>query len=327
MFEESSLLEAGLPPIQLGHRDGSVCTNPHPARRGFCAIHINGRHSLPIHFCACDRASDSGTLVQQLLRHGLYPATTTEPNTVFTFALLEHYHIQSLQGKISMFDYYETLDRLTDNTGTKKLNSRYKEFMRVVAQWRLLKRLKRAGRGHDPTGAAGTAPGELAVRCPACPRPGVNLPPNWEEVSDDLKYVSFQFLITAFSHVDFRRFLYVQSIAIDACFRLKRRAVSNEDKDPILGSGWGYFVEDTGYKEWLAGQTDQTEVRNVPLREIHRLTCMLEQMSTCTGLSAVDHANTKFHKGYAATGVGAVVCARHEFMLPNGVGDTQVGER
>ena len=50
-------------------------------------------------------------------------------------------------------------------------------------------------------------------------------------------------------------------------------------------------------------------------------------MSTCTGLSAVDHANTKFHKGYAATGVGAVVCARHEFMLANGVGDLQVGER
>ena len=50
-------------------------------------------------------------------------------------------------------------------------------------------------------------------------------------------------------------------------------------------------------------------------------------MSTCTGLSAVDHANTKYHKGYAATGVGAVVCARHEFMLATGVGDLQVGER
>ena len=50
-------------------------------------------------------------------------------------------------------------------------------------------------------------------------------------------------------------------------------------------------------------------------------------MSTCTGLSAVDHANTKYHKGYAATGIGAVVCARHEFILANGVGDLQVGER
>ncbi len=51
------------------------------------------------------------------------------------------------------------------------------------------------------------------------------------------------------------------------------------------------------------------------------------KMSTCSGLAAIDHANTKYHKGYAATGVGAVICSRHEFMLANGVGDTQVGER
>ena len=51
------------------------------------------------------------------------------------------------------------------------------------------------------------------------------------------------------------------------------------------------------------------------------------QISTCTGLAAIDHVNVKFHKGYAATGVVAVICARHEFWLPNGTGDTQVGER
>lgn len=40
--------------------------------------------------------------------------------------------------------------------------------------------LKRAGRGHDPSGAEGTAEGELAVECPACPHPGHNLPDDWE---------------------------------------------------------------------------------------------------------------------------------------------------
>ncbi len=86
-----------------------------------------------------------------------------------------------------MFDYYESVERLTDNTGTRKLQTRYKEFMRVVTQWRHLKLLKRAGRAHDPTGVAGTLPGMLAVQCPACPRPEVNLPDNWETISDDLK--------------------------------------------------------------------------------------------------------------------------------------------
>ncbi|KAH9894812.1 hypothetical protein C8Q73DRAFT_665182 [Cubamyces lactineus] len=163
--------------------------------------------------------------------------------------------------------------------------------MRVVAQWRHLKRLKRSGRGHDPSGVEGTAPGELAVRCPACPRPDINLPPNWHSVTDDLK------------------FLYVMAIAIDTCFRLKRRTVSSEEKDPILGSGWGYFVEDTEFKAVLSEYGDQ------------------EEMSNCVGLSAIDHANTKFSKGYAATGIGAVVCARHEFWLANGAGDLQKGER
>ncbi len=45
-----------------------------------------------------------------------------------------------------------------------------------------LKSLKRAGRAHDPTGVAGTKNGELTVRCPVCPAPGINLPRNWELV-------------------------------------------------------------------------------------------------------------------------------------------------
>ncbi|KAF8121839.1 hypothetical protein K438DRAFT_1653351 [Mycena galopus ATCC 62051] len=43
-------------------------------------------------------------------------------------------------------------------------------------------------------------------------------------------------------------------------------------------------------------------------------------MSTCSGLAALDYANTKFSKGYSTTGVGMGVCAR-------GVRDLQKGER
>lgn len=51
--------------------------------------------------------------------------------------------------------------------------------MTIVRQWRYLKLMKRAGRAHDVKGVKGTAPGELVVMCPTCPRPGVNLPKNW----------------------------------------------------------------------------------------------------------------------------------------------------
>ena len=50
-------------------------------------------------------------------------------------------------------------------------------------------------------------------------------------------------------------------VAIDANFRLKRRAISNEKRDPALGSGWGYFVEDGAYRQYLQTTADQKDVR------------------------------------------------------------------
>ena len=46
--------------------------------------------------------------------------------------------------------------------------------------------LKRAGRGNDATRPVEvTNPGELAVKCLACPRVGVNLPEDWQDVAPD----------------------------------------------------------------------------------------------------------------------------------------------
>jgi hypothetical protein len=50
-------------------------------------------------------------------------------------------------------------------------------------------------------------------------------------------------------------------------------------------------------------------------------------MSTCTGLAALDHANTKYSQGYAATGCGMVTCGRHEVVMKNGVADLQAGKK
>ncbi|KAF8137814.1 hypothetical protein K438DRAFT_1996671 [Mycena galopus ATCC 62051] len=151
--------------------------------------------------------------------------------------------------------------------------------------------LKRAGRGHVKSGVMGTPQGDLAVKCPACPQPGENLPDDWEAAPPGCQ------------------FLYIMFLAIDACFRLKRRMVSSELKDPSLGPGLSYMVETTAYRSYLLSITDQQE------------------MSTCSGLAALDYANTKFSRGYSTTGVGMGVCARHKLVLANGVGDLQKGER
>jgi hypothetical protein len=60
--------------------------------------------------------------------------------------------------------------------------NRYEAFMRMVRQWRHLKMLKRAGRGHDLAGVGNTKLGECALLCPACPQPGKNLPDDWQDV-------------------------------------------------------------------------------------------------------------------------------------------------
>jgi len=50
-------------------------------------------------------------------------------------------------------------------------------------------------------------------------------------------------------------------------------------------------------------------------------------MSTCSGLAALDQANTKFNRGYATTGAAVSVCGRHEMVQPEGAVDLQKGER
>jgi hypothetical protein len=53
----------------------------------------------------------------QLLREGWFPATLSRPQTVFTFECLETFHELTLQGKTSLYDFYYTLIRRSDNAG------------------------------------------------------------------------------------------------------------------------------------------------------------------------------------------------------------------
>jgi hypothetical protein len=59
--------------------------------------------------------------------------------------------------------------------------------MRVSRTWRDLTNRKRAGFGHDTQNDPGK--GELAVFCPACPQPGINLPKDWAERYDGSVYL------------------------------------------------------------------------------------------------------------------------------------------
>ncbi|KAG1792867.1 hypothetical protein EV424DRAFT_1475732 [Suillus variegatus] len=286
-FHPVSLKSMGLR-VQLGHYPGTTCRKPKPAHGDdFVVIDVHGIHDIALDFCGCEHEVSH---FKQLLRARWFPATVTDPRTAATFAVLEFFHILSFESKVSAYEFYHCLARRTDNTGITPIRDRYSLFLRMVIEWRNCKTLKRSGRGHDPNGVHSTNDGDLAVLCPACPHPGKNLPDDWETAHNQWKYGLF--------------------LAVDANFRLKRRMVSSDEKDPGLSCGWGYFVDEKSYKHHL-----------------NSLTGIAQEKSTCVSHNAVNMADTKSWKGLAATGVGTVDCARHDMKLANGVGDLQRGER
>ncbi|KAJ6503458.1 hypothetical protein C8R47DRAFT_1250447 [Mycena vitilis] len=290
-FVKTTLATLGLR-IQFGHPPHQRCTGPEPGHVDFVCLDSTGIHTVAVDFCGCEHALAAGPPEIQLLRAGWFPATHERPQTCATFNVLKEFHQDTLQSKMTMYDFYGVLEKLTDNTGIKPPD-RYHEWIRLCREYRHLALLMRGGRSmaYDFSGVEGTKQGELAIDCPACPRPGINTPEGWENASKE------------------ERFLYTIFLAMDACFRLKRRLISSELKDPDLGSGWAYLLNTMPYREYLRGVTDQKE------------------MNSCSGLAALDFANTKFSRGYSTTGVGMGVCARHEFVQANGVGDLQRGER
>jgi hypothetical protein len=183
--------------------------------------------------------------------------------------------------------------------------------MHIVRQWREVKRHKRAKRGHDEGGIAAKKQGELAIPCRACPQPGWNLPPNWENINPFYRYVRCTMSARQYLKFDYR-FIYIVFLAADANFRLGNRCVSSEASDPILGDGFGYFCRrhgEDGYYAHIAKHVDEEEISN------------------CSGFRAMFLANSKRVRGLRTTGVGGVTCSRHNMWRANGIGDLQVGER
>lgn len=84
-------------------------------------IDTTGIHEVTIDYCGCGILGSSRPVIQ-ILRNAWWPATMDKPRTAITFNVLHHFHAISLQGKVSMYDYYLSLSRLVDNTGVKKVH-------------------------------------------------------------------------------------------------------------------------------------------------------------------------------------------------------------
>ncbi|KAJ7834169.1 hypothetical protein B0H13DRAFT_1653377 [Mycena leptocephala] len=275
---------------RLGHQ-GSPCIAPDPAVRSMVVLDSNGVHQIRYRRCGCDQ-SNSSNPVRELLRNAWFPATATDPDTCATFRVLDAFRLYNVVGNLNGHDFVTSLERMTSAVGsTGMVKDRYKAFLRMARQYAFLQRAKEAGRGYDPEGLGATKQGECAVVCWSCPFEGRNLPTNWRDV--DPKY----------------SYMYRLILAMDANFKLKNRIRANECEDPSLGPGWGAFVEPTRYKEHLKKYIAENDT------------------STCIAFAALTQKETRNTAGLRVSGVGGVVCARHECVRPNGIGDLQKGER
>ncbi|SJL02898.1 uncharacterized protein ARMOST_06239 [Armillaria ostoyae] len=265
-FEMTSLKDMGLH-MQLSHDNGSPCFKPHWGPNDMTVIHVNGIHIVAVDYCNC------------FLK------------TCASFGALELFHSLTLMGKLMGYDLYRAQTYLTDPTGMCMPKSQYKSFLRMARQWRHLHLLLHGRKGCEPDGANNVGPEELAIVCPACPIPGVNLPDGWEDTPPLI------------------RWLYTLFVAMDANFRLKNLLHSDEISDPGLHTGNVYYVDDEKYKVHISQYPAQTDI------------------SSCSGFQTLAHAETKNNVGMHTTRVVACVCAHYEMVPRLGLDDLQKGEK
>ncbi|KLO04959.1 hypothetical protein SCHPADRAFT_789776, partial [Schizopora paradoxa] len=230
-WERSSLCEIG-GSLFLGH-NGIPCETPSMQSRTMNILHTNGFHECNVVACGCVDG-DERNLYRQLLRAGLFPATSISPRTAVSFSCLRQCDLLMTQGKITGNDFYETLVHLSDNTGIDEPRCKYEEFMRVIRLWQHVQILKRAAVAFLPGGISSADQGSCAVLCPACPRRFVlDLPPREEWFETEF-------------------------VMVDANFRL--RCKERNIKDLPLTDGLAYYVRFGPYKAYLATIGTQTEI-------------------------------------------------------------------
>jgi hypothetical protein len=113
--------------------------------------------------------------------------------------------------------------------------------MRVSRMWRDLMARINSGLGHEEDSEL--QPGGLAIFCPACPQPGINLPNEWDQ--DPKRYIPFASADNFHSWLF--RWIYTRSIVIDGNFSAEHLKMRRPEEDVALSPGGRYMVEPKRY--------------------------------------------------------------------------------
>ncbi|KAF8256537.1 hypothetical protein EI94DRAFT_1711089 [Lactarius quietus] len=162
----------------------------------------------------------------------------------------------------------------------------YRQLLRASRQWRDLRNRMQSGLGHqDDDGIDGS----MAIFCPACPQPGINLPDDWK-----IRYNEYGFMIFMTMNQLVRTFI------MDGNFAAEHMRCRSGDKDVPLSPGMAF----------MANLRHTRPTLKVP--------------STCNTYKAIEQANSS-RPHLDVTGIGATACC-HGFFMPASVVDFQKGE-
>ncbi|KAG1859409.1 hypothetical protein C8R48DRAFT_673951 [Suillus tomentosus] len=127
--------------------------------------------------------------------------------------------IDALECKTSAMSFYQKLRCFTNNALPHTIPDHYRELMRVSRIWRDLVNRIRFGFAHESDRSPG--PGDLALYCPACLQPGINLPSSWKDTYDS--------------------WLVMQRYVVDGNFTTQHMKMKTPEDDVSLADGKGYM--------------------------------------------------------------------------------------
>ncbi|TFY52794.1 hypothetical protein EVJ58_g9813 [Rhodofomes roseus] len=266
---------------------GRSCPSSSSARTSnLTVVHTTGIQTVTVQYCECRRTAERPPeRPVQLCQAGLWPASFSRPQTALTIHVLGFFTQLTYQAKTSAHDFYGTLRRLTSNAFFEDVKDRYREFMTAHRQFNYLQTLKRfatdAKRKLDP--------GSLALRCPACPHPHINMDPTWKERPKEEWYKD------------------ALHFAKDGNFSLSQHDKKMDAHDFPLMDGAAYYVDSNKYREYKMDVYEDVQ----------------DETTTCSNFSALAGR----YKGKIKSGQVGLSCTRHGFVIPCGTVDLHIGER
>jgi hypothetical protein len=105
--------------FHLGHSHATPCKIP-SSHIPITVFDVTGVHTVHVTYCECDPIGSSVPPHVQLLRVRWFPATWHQPNTAFTFRLLNFVHKLQSNSKVNLYDFHSSITAVFDNAGLEK---------------------------------------------------------------------------------------------------------------------------------------------------------------------------------------------------------------